>query len=892
MTNFHTPSRLAALVVVLALLVDPAFAQGNARADDEHLAKLASALAAHTQARDAGLGIEKSRAELDKEIARLTSERPGWDPLRQPLDLGRAWQLSRVRAEERPGRIATEVVEPGTFGGAGLALTYRLPKSYAPAKTRYPLILAIPDFDEVPAEHLRAQWTLPEILDGAILVSPAMPSKHEDWAQVAIHGRPGGLAHVLTAVRVASERFAVDFDRIYVVGRGKGVPTALAAGNTTPQRFAGVAGRAGDAGDLGPDNFVTLPVLLISAGAKGAELEQKAKAAGIDTIKRMASGGEKELWSWMLETPRRAYPESVAVVPGDPFPTRVAWLQIAPSASDARAAARIERATNTIHLTSNGVHKATLILHDALVSFDRPVRFVCNGIEQSAELQRSLTTALDLLQDGTSDPACVYVARAELDLSATDSTNLLARPAPEDVEFATRLDDAKRDAERLWALYEWCRASGREAAAPSVLRSLLRTAPDHAAAREALGHARGKDTWFPSKEALERYERSQDPEVAKARNYVLNKTGWVPPEDAGSIAKGWTKDHESGLWITLEDRRRLDAGWVRQDLAWIPPAESKNVDLFLWKVHGDWLDARTADRQRARVEDMWVIPGPQVVLHTTVDRAVALRAQHEMDRACDDLRRVFGAEPRLPIHVTLLRDEEQYDRFAFGDPDGRRRGAHAARLHAVHMAFFAESSLQRIDGELAFRGMGVGYWDPQIPNGHLYGVHSARLAVGLSFVDALDPSPKAVRRALTKGTGGDYVAAYDAEKRLPAWLRYGGAVYAERYFKDAYAGAERDAWWARKWSLDNLKSRGGLRPLAEVFAFQLDPDKRDDGLKLLIEVGLLVSFAVDGECAPVRAALTELQRGLASGRLRPSHSTALMEAIQAHEAQLRAFAGL
>lgn len=885
-------SRLAAASIPLFLFVCPATGQSVSRVDDEQIAKLASALAAHTQAQEAGRGIEKAREALERELERLTKERPGWDPLRQSQDLGRAWQLARGNADERPGRIATEVVEPGSFGGAGLALTYRLPKGYAPAKTRYPLILTIPDFDEEPAEHLRAQWTLPAILDAAILVSPAMPSKREDWAQVAVHGRPGGLAHVLTAVRVASERFAVDFERIYVVGRGKGVPAAIAAGNTTPQRFAGVVGRAGDAGDLGPDNFVALPILLLGSGAKGSELERKAKAAGVDTITLLAAGGEQELWSWMLDNPRRSIPESVTVVPGDPFPTRVAWLQIAPSASDARATARIERATNTIHLTSNGVHKATLLLHDGLVSLDRPVRFVCNGIEQTGALQRSLTTALELLHDGTSDPACVYVARADLDLTATDPAALLARSAPEDTELAQQLSQAGRDAERLWAVYQSCMKSGRNAAAPSVLRSILRSAPDHAGAREALGHVRGKDAWFPSQEALERYERSQDPEVAKARNYSPIKGVWMHPEESAFPAKGWTKDQESGLWTSLDDRRRLDAGWVRQDLEWIAPAEAQKVDLCLRKVQGEWLDAKSADRRRARIDNMWDIPGPQVVLHTTVDREVALRAQRDMERACDDMRRVFGAEPLLPIHVTLLRDEEQYDRFAFGDPDGRRRGTHSARLHAVHTAFFAESWLQRVDGELAFRGMGVGYWDPEIPNGHLYGVHSARLAAGLSYADALDPSPKAVRRALSKDTGGDYVAAYEAEKRLPAWLRYGGAVYAERYFKDAYAGADRDAWWPRAWSLDNLKTRGGVRPLDDVFAFKLDPDKRDDSLKLLIEAGLLVSFAVDGECAPVSAALAELQRALASSRLRPSITTALVDAIKANEAQLRTFAGL
>jgi hypothetical protein len=242
-----------------------------------------------------------------------------------------------------------------------------------------------------------------------------------------------------------------------------------------------------------------------------------------------------------------------------------------------------------------------------------------------------------------------------------------------------------------------------------------------------------------------------------------------------------------------------------------------------------------------------------------------------------------------------MRDEEQYDRFAFGDPDGRRPAAHAGRLHVIHSAFFAESWFPLEDGKREFRGVGVCTWDPLVPYGDLYGVHSARLAIGLAYVDALDPSPKAVRQGLAKGPGGDFYAAYQAEKVLPAWLRYGGAVYAERYFHDdtVEEGAEDgDPWWARAWSLGNPQERGGLRPLADVFAFALDPDDRADGLKLYIESGLLVAFLVDGGCAPASEALAAFRAALAGGRVKPSHWRALEEALVAHERELRAFAGL
>jgi hypothetical protein len=296
---------------------------------------------------------------------------------------------------------------------------------------------------------------------------------------------------------------------------------------------------------------------------------------------------------------------------------------------------------------------------------------------------------------------------------------------------------------------------------------------------------------------------------------------------------------------------------------------------------------------------MWHIPGPEVLLHSSADRATSLAAMEHMGRAIEDLRRDFGAEPLLPLEVTLLRDEEQYDRFAVGDPDGLRRATHAGRLHVIHSAFFAESWFERVEGKLAFRGMGVCYWDPLAPHGDLYGVHAARLAAGLSYVEALDPSPKAVRQALTSkggGPGPDYWAAWQAEKRLPAWLRWGGAVYAERYFRDPilapYGDPQADPWWARQWSLENLKSRGGMRTLREVLELRLDPDQREESLKLLLEAGLLVAFTVDGGCPPVDEAHAKLKQALLSGRLHANDVRALSEALLANEAQLRAFAGL
>ncbi len=127
---------------------------------------------------------------------------------------------------------------------------------------------------------------------------------------------------------------------------------------------------------------------------------------------------------------------------------------------------------------------------------------------------------------------------------------------------------------------------------------------------------------------------------------------------------------------------------------------------------------------------------------------------------------------------------------------------------------------------------------------------------------------------------------------MPAWLRYGAAVYAERFFTDTSVAEGGDPWWARKWSIDNIRARGGLRELSQILACELDPDDRENSQKLLIEAGLVVAFVVDGVCEPVAAEHAAFRRALATQRLRASHLKALTEAIVAHEPELRAFAGL
>ncbi len=882
------------LFAALLVVPHPSLAQETRRWNDAELAPLGKSLGAYLDARAAGMGIDKAKIDLAASFEALRRASDGLDPLRQPLDLQRVLALSNdlSKVVVNKGKVSQDLFKDCSLDGAGLAYAYQLPRDYDPLQKVYPLILAIPDENEAPAEHIRAQWISREVQEGAILVAVQMPKNQGEWARVTVNGRAGGLSYVLTGLRMASERFAIDSDRIYVVGRGKGVPVAIAAGNYSPHRFAAILGRAGDAGEIGPENFRNLPTWFAGAGARATKFQEEARAREYDNCVLVQSGSETDLWSWIQKHTRHTNPQTVTVAPGDPFPTFGYWMRVAPIAASARATASIERDSNTIRIQAEGLSQITLYLNDTLVDLDKPMRIICNDVEGLVQTRRHLQDTLDMMLDGTSDAGSVYVAQVIVPTSAEGKTTETRAVPPKDVEFERAFTEAGAQVDKLWELSQWCKSTERDALGARVLRRLLHLAPDHEGARSALGHKFAKGQWFTNQAALDRFLRSQDPLAAARKGHIEFKSLWMHPEERALAAKGWVKEHETGLWITPADRKRLDAGFARQDLEWISPLETARMDEGLWKVGGEWVELRSANERHARIDGMWRIPSADVLLYSTTDRETCSSALATMSRAMEDLRKVFGAEPLLPLRVAMLRDEEQYDRFAFGDPDGRRRATHAGRLHSVHSAFFAESWFPRVEGKPEFSGMGVCYWDPLVPGGNQYGLHAARLAVGLSYVEALDPSPKAVRKALPGGPKPEYYAAYQTEKLMPAWLRFGGAVYAERFFKDELVAADGDPWWARKWSLENLARGGALRPLSEIMAFKLDPEDRDGSLRLLIETGLVVSFIVDGNCSAVNAAHAQFKTAFAAGKLHMNDIKALTEALIARESEIKAYAGL
>lgn len=466
-----------------------------------------------------------------------------------------------------------------------------------------------------------------------------------------------------------------------------------------------------------------------------------------------------------------------------------------------------------------------------------------------------------------------------------------------DAEFERRRKDAGNDVDKLWDVYKWCKDQKKEDKGRSICRQILKLDPNFEDANLALGYVKYEDKWFPSQKKVDEYKKGQAAKAAKEAEkdgLVDFKGQRVPPEDVPFLEKGLVKD-DDGTWIDAESLKRKKEGWIQQDLDWVPPTDKANIEKGLWKCDDKWLSLDDANKFHQQPYKWWRIPSEHYVLYTTNDRAFALdKIKPALDRAWDDVTKVARVEPKQRPIVVVLRSAEQYKRFASGDAAEGWPDTDPRKLSTITGAFFSERAAWPLNGEPMLAG--IGFWETGVENGDKWGVHAARRALGLSYVDAIDRSFKAVEKAKkAKKFEKEFLAEFAEEKRLPEWFRSGIAAYGERYFIDIYVERGGNNKWAREWSVENIKNKGGLSPLKQIMDPKFSIKASDEAAKQMNETGLMLSFAVDGECAPVKEKLKAVTDALAANKDKKEISAAvqaLADEIMKHEADLRKFAGL
>lgn len=389
-------------------------------------ATLGEAIAEYFKAVNKNEGVDKAReavsADLQKIQKKLKTTR---DPLAMSSDLGKAmWHANSYETARgvKKGKVSTSTTRaPFEDEDSKKTIEYAIsaPAKYNP-KQAYPLLICIPERGKKPQEHLSDQWTLAAIKENAILAAAPMPEDAALWSEGGSGEAPGGIAYLMTVLGAVLRTYAIDFDRVYLVGRGEGVAAAVTIASRFPDRFAGVIGRSGDVGETGADNFRNLPTFLAGAGAGATAFQQKIEAAGYGNCTVKPDGSEEDLWAWIEKNSRVSNPSEVVLVPGSPFPIRAYWLEVPAldTGGVARIAAKIDRATNTVTIDAEGVASTTLYFNDQLVDLDKPVKVVCNGSENVALVPRNLSLTLDLMAKTRNDPGKVYTASKTYDVPA------------------------------------------------------------------------------------------------------------------------------------------------------------------------------------------------------------------------------------------------------------------------------------------------------------------------------------------------------------------------------------------------------------------------------------------------------------------------------------------
>jgi hypothetical protein len=438
-------------------------------------------------------------------------------------------------------------------------------------------------------------------------------------------------------------------------------------------------------------------------------------------------------------------------------------------------------------------------------------------------------------------------------------------------DLAERRKAAGNDVDKLFELALWCEGEGRDKDQEDLCERILKLAPDHAGAHEKLRHHRYGERWFATYRELSAYKRAEEERMA-AQGLARFGDGWAPRADVPFLRMGWAKDADGRFQSQAANERarvaaeRTAAGWQQQDLTWVPPEEFEPWRAGLFKCGDVWLDASQADAWHAQLGRPWQLPGERFVVHSTLPREQARWALWWADQTYADLERAAGPlAGQKPLVVTLA-SLAQYNDFAAGNAAALRPAAEASGYSSFHYAFLADSYVDATGAAPEYLGAAAAYWESSDAALAPYGQHAVRHAAALAYLEALDPSWNAVADMLAAGPGAA-VNSQDfwAEKRIALWLRFGIASYCERYFRDPHAAEGQDKNWARTWALANLREKGGLRALEELFAFVPDPTDPEGAARWIAESGALVSFVLDGGVPALAEAHGRWRAALASG---------------------------
>ena len=421
--SFRTKTLVLSSLVLLSAAAPPLYDTVFKSSDHKKLGKL---IGAYYEAKTEQTGISDARGKLESAIAKLMKKHKDYAFLSMVEDVEEALYLSRPYKDSVPkGRATAESFENVFDGLPEVEYAVHAPKSYKSAKGPFPLLLCFTEEIEVegkdktketqiedPVKHIKERWEESDVLGGAIIAACKMPKNEADWGQIR-----GGLGNAMQVMNSMKKLYAVDGDKVFVVGTGKSLDAAMRLAAVFPDLFAGVIGRAGDMGETSPTNFRNVATYFTGGGSNCTAYEKAAKEIGIENCTIKADGTEADIWEWVQATRRNPHPLDVTISPIEDVGRAAYWVSLIgfdPS-ENPTLRATIDRDTNTIDLVGKGISSVNLYFNDALVDLDKTIFVNANGVKHEIVLTRRLDVALDWCYD-VGDRTRAYVNSYRFDL--------------------------------------------------------------------------------------------------------------------------------------------------------------------------------------------------------------------------------------------------------------------------------------------------------------------------------------------------------------------------------------------------------------------------------------------------------------------------------------------
>jgi len=480
-----------------------------------------------------------------------------------------------------------------------------------------------------------------------------------------------------------------------------------------------------------------------------------------------------------------------------------------------------------------------------------------------------------------------------------------------EADIDAKITEAGTDVAKLLELAKSFSSGGKDDAAKKTYKKIVELDPKHEEAHKALRHHFYDGRWFESYAELSKYRREETAKMGE-KGLARWKDQWVPKDDVPYLNMGWVKD-DASKWVNpvVSTQRKQVAEWKTagytyraDDSTWVAPAEMEKMKSGLCKCGDDWLELAKANAYHSEIGKWWQLEGEHFSLWTTCDWQTGSMARWQADQVYSDMVRLFGVESNHEFkpHVVVLNSQEQYNQAAGGQPPLIPESEGFSSLHGAYFAdlfFIGDPATQTAQ----YLGCGVSYWDQKDEKLRNWGPFWTRWAAAQSFCESVDPSWLAISEAIASqggGGGGGGQNPFWAEKKIPRWLRYGAASYAERFMKSPNAGNGGNIWELREFAFDQLKKGGNLHKLDDLFAFGLSLDDLAGSERLYDEAGLVVSFLLDGSDSDkkLHEKHDAFKKALVKSAGKPKDKD-LIEAVEAlqkelgkNEKDIKKFAGL